>query len=359
MQVKYLFEKTFLRQSRSDPGKLRPEYRQDAFLKKRFWYRAGQTRASCGRDADRTGKMKKRMNAENDRTLVKLCGLRRAQDAEAANRARPDLAGMILSPGFRRSITPETACSIRRVLDPGIRTVGVFVDADPEEICRAVGRGCIDMIQLHGNEDGAVIRQVQVRTGLPVIKAFRIRERADLEAAAESAADWILLDSGTGTGRTFDWEMLDAYLKENRVLVRENKVLAKGNKLLVKENKLLAGKKREAFYGETAEESGTLGGHCWLPADGLSARNVSEAPGVSGGLSARNVAEAPGAFGGHPWLLAGGLSARNVAEAVWRFGPTGVDVSSMVETDGWKDPAKMAAFVEAVREAAAGPDSAR
>jgi phosphoribosylanthranilate isomerase len=53
--------------------------------------------------------------------------------------------------------------------------------------------------------------------------------------------------------------------------------------------------------------------------------------------------------GGHPWLLAGGLSAENVRAAIRRFSPTAVDVSSKVETDGFKDPAQMAAFLTAVR----------
>jgi phosphoribosylanthranilate isomerase len=67
------------------------------------------------------------------RTIAKICGLRRPQDAETANRVRPDLAGMILSPGFGRSIDLQTACSLRETLDPGIRTVGVFVDAGAEQ----------------------------------------------------------------------------------------------------------------------------------------------------------------------------------------------------------------------------------
>ena len=52
-----------------------------------------------------------------------------------------------------------------------------------------------------------------------------------------------------------------------------------------------------------------------------------------------------------PWILAGGLGPDNVAEAVRRFRPFAVDLSSGAETDGWKDPEKMARCVQAVREA--------
>lgn len=232
------------------------------------------------------------------RTIAKICGLRRPQDAEAANRVRQDLAGMILSPGFGRSIDLQTACSLRETLDPGIRTVGVFVDAGEEEILRFVQSGCIDMIQLHGAESDERIRRIRSLTDLPVIKVFRIREQRDLEAAAASAAEWILLDSGTGSGQTFDWDLLETFLREH--------------------------------------DPG---------------RQQGKAPG--GRKQPGPDPVTPLFPGEHPWILAGGLSPENVADAVRRFHPTGVDVSSRVETDGWKDPVKMAAFVQAVREACA------
>lgn len=260
-------------------------------------------------------------------TLVKICGLRRAQDAEAANLAGPDLAGFILSPGFKRSISPETACSLRRILSGRIRTVGVFVDAPAADVLRAAGSGCIDMVQLHGNEDDAYIRRIREEAGLPVVKAFRIRDGADLEAAAASAADWILLDSGTGTGRTFDWELLHAFLEGHANAAGDpSDVFLRGQAELSRSQ---AGAMRG--QGDPALEK--FGAQC------------REAPTRQTG---------GGSFlfpGGHRWLLAGGLCVENVAGAIRRFAPTGVDVSSMVETDGWKDPEKMKAFVQAVRNA--------
>lgn len=122
-------------------------------------------------------------------TMVKICGLRRPEDALAANRLKPDLAGFILSPGFRRSIDPEQAQILRKILSPEIRTVGVFVDAPFEEILQAAEGGWINMIQLHGKEDETYIKNLSALTALPLIKAFRIQEREDLEAAAASTAE--------------------------------------------------------------------------------------------------------------------------------------------------------------------------
>ena len=116
----------------------------------------------------------------NHRTLVKICGLRRPQDAEAANRVLPDFAGFILSTGFRRSISPEQALTLRNILDPQIRTVGIFVDEPLESLLRIARSGCIDMVQLHGHESDTAIAEIAAMTGLPVIRSFRISGRADL-----------------------------------------------------------------------------------------------------------------------------------------------------------------------------------
>lgn len=229
-------------------------------------------------------------------TRIKICGMRRIEDIEAANACRPDYIGFILSPGFRRSVTPEAAEQLARRLAPGILKVGVFVNESVEKVVAAAG--FLDMIQLHGKEDNAYIRDLRGRmtttsdprgraaggqaaatndprgrAAKPVIQAFRIRSADDLKRAMESEADYLLLDNGTGTGEAFDWS-----------LIRDAEALK---------------------CGEAAR----------------------------------------------PWILAGGLGPDNVAEAVRRFRPYAVDLSSGAETDGWKDPEKMARCVQAVREA--------
>ena len=197
-------------------------------------------------------------------TRVKMCGLRRAEDIEAANRLMPEYIGFVFAPASRRYIAPEEAAALRQRLRPGIRAVGVFVDAKESAAARLLAEGVIDIAQLHGNEDEAYITRLKARTGKPVIRAFRVKNAEDLRAAEASPADMILLDAGAGDGKTFDWSMLSSVSR--------------------------------------------------------------------------------------PYFLAGGLTPENTAEAVKRYHPFAVDVSSGIETDGFKDCNKMRAFMRAVRE---------
>ena len=141
-------------------------------------------------------------------TKIKICGLMTPQDAAFVNAVQPDFAGMILSPGFRRTVTRETAAAIRKALDAAIPAVGVFVDADPADIAAYVNSGIIQTVQLHGHEDAAYIEKLRQMTDAHIFQAFRIRSAADVQQAEQSAADMILLDSGTGTGKVFDWSLL-------------------------------------------------------------------------------------------------------------------------------------------------------
>lgn len=142
-------------------------------------------------------------------TKIKMCGIRRESDARVLNEIMPDYAGFILAQGFRRTIDAETAASLRKTIDPAIQTVGVFVNDSIETIASFISSGTIDIVQLHGNEDNAFIANLRAVIGTtPIIKALKIRSRADAALAEASAADLVLLDNGTGTGETFDWTIL-------------------------------------------------------------------------------------------------------------------------------------------------------
>jgi phosphoribosylanthranilate isomerase len=139
---------------------------------------------------------------------IKICGLFRLEDAGLVNAAQPDYAGLVFAPS-RRQVDVKTARAIRERLSAAIVTVGVFADADIAFIEGLYREGVISIAQLHGNEDDGYIRELKGRCGVPVIKAVRFTEDGGPSAvpiSADSAADYLLFDSGAGTGRRFDWK---------------------------------------------------------------------------------------------------------------------------------------------------------
>ncbi|MBQ3388126.1 MAG: phosphoribosylanthranilate isomerase [Thermoguttaceae bacterium] len=145
-------------------------------------------------------------------TQIKICGLFRDEDIGFARDANPDYAGFILNfPKSRRNLSPERAARFRARLPEAIRAVGVFVGRPVDEIVQAARLIRLDVIQLHGSEGNAYIRELREKTSLPIWKAFRVSAEEDLAAPLESAADAILLDSGQGTGQTFDWSLLAGF----------------------------------------------------------------------------------------------------------------------------------------------------
>ncbi len=141
-------------------------------------------------------------------TKIKLCGLSRICDIEAANMLGPEYVGFVFAPKSRRFVTPEKAEELRRFLSPEIKTVGVFVKEKPEIVAGLLNRGMIDIAQLHGDEDEEDIVRLRTLTDKPLIKAFQIKTERDAQNAQRSMADYILLDSGAGTGTVFDWNLI-------------------------------------------------------------------------------------------------------------------------------------------------------
>lgn len=142
-------------------------------------------------------------------TRIKFCGLTRPEDVEAANLLCVDYVGFVFAPGSTRYLTPQKAAELKRNLAPGILAVGVFVNEDILVAAKLLKQGLIDLAQLHGAEEEGYIQMLQQMTGKPVIKAFRIKRKEDLERALKSSADYILLDSGDGgSGECFDWSLI-------------------------------------------------------------------------------------------------------------------------------------------------------
>ncbi len=140
-------------------------------------------------------------------TLVKICGLRSRRDVELAVEAGADMVGMVLSPGFRRSVKPEDAVSMADASGDA-KAVGVFVDAPAETVVRAVEGLGLDAIQLHGSEDDEYVSRIRRDAGVPVTKSFVVKGPQDVDEARRSSADLVLLDGGMGTGTGFDLSLV-------------------------------------------------------------------------------------------------------------------------------------------------------
>lgn len=130
------------------------------------------------------------------------------EDIEYANEVLPEFIGFVFAPKSRRYVSFEQAKELRGELDYRIAAVGVFVDEDIENIVRLVKDEVIDMVQLHGSEDNVYIAKLREMAEVPIIQAFKIIDSYDAGRAVLSDADFVLLDSGMGTGKTFDWSLI-------------------------------------------------------------------------------------------------------------------------------------------------------
>lgn len=139
---------------------------------------------------------------------VKICGLCRMEDIAYVNDCLPEYAGFVFAKS-RRKVTAQQAGQMREALDPRIRTVGVFVNETIETICRLCGQGIVDLIQIHGDEDGAYLEQLAGCAKKPIIRAVRVQSARQILAVQEQPCDYLLLDTYIpgqygGGGRSFD-----------------------------------------------------------------------------------------------------------------------------------------------------------
>lgn len=143
---------------------------------------------------------------------IKLCGLKRIEDIEAVNEAKPDYIGFIFTKKSRRYVSTETAERLKQHLNPDIEAVGVFVNEDIDKVIEQAKKQVIDVIQLHGEEDVAYVKDLKEAADVPIIKAISMTKqdaRQQISMWEISDVDYLLLDSGNGgTGEQFNYKLL-------------------------------------------------------------------------------------------------------------------------------------------------------
>lgn len=149
---------------------------------------------------------------------IKICGLKTDEAVAAALDGGATHIGFIFFRKSPRNIDPAEAGRLRQAAVGRAKAVAVTVDADDATLDAIVAAMRPDMLQLHGHESVARVEEIKARYGLPVIKAFSLRERDDLDQidAYIGVADRLLFDAKPpegsslpgGNGIAFDWRVL-------------------------------------------------------------------------------------------------------------------------------------------------------
>ena len=146
---------------------------------------------------------------------IKICGIKRLEDIGIVNKYKPDYIGFVFAES-KRKVTRDLAYRLKQDLDADIIAVGVFVDSPVEEIVELFEGGIIEMAQLHGSENEQYIQNLKQKTDdeLKIINAIEISKDTDLSKFDNSQSDYLLFDSGKGSGKTFDWNLIKKDIKK-------------------------------------------------------------------------------------------------------------------------------------------------
>ena len=195
---------------------------------------------------------------------IKICGIRCLEDINIVNKYKPDYIGFVFADS-KRQVSHEIAAKLKSNLNSDIISVGVFVNAKQDEIVKLFQESIIEIAQLHGDESEEYINVLKEKTNneLKIIKAVEMSEDKDLLAYDNLQIDYLLLDSGKGSGKTFDWHLIRSDLQKE-------------------------------------------------------------------------------------FFLAGGINSTNIKEAIDKFNPYAIDLSSSLETDGFKDENKIKEIMEVI-----------
>lgn len=150
---------------------------------------------------------------------VKICGLSTPETLDVALQAGADMVGFVFFPASPRHISLETARALGRQAKGRAVKVALTVDADDATLANVVETLRPDILQLHGVESVARLRDIRQTFGLPLMKAIPVESPGDLAALAGYAAvaDRILFDARApkgatrpgGLGAAFDWHVLE------------------------------------------------------------------------------------------------------------------------------------------------------
>lgn len=160
--------------------------------------------------------------------LVKICGITKEEEVKEINELKPDYIGFVFAES-KRKVTVTQAKKLYKELNKSIRTVGVFRNNDEDFILNILKEIPLDVVQLHGEEDGIFINSLKEKVTCDLWKAININNVEDVKKAYEYPVNTIVFDgSNPGSGETFDWRLLNGLNINKRIVlaggINENNV---------------------------------------------------------------------------------------------------------------------------------------
>ena len=151
---------------------------------------------------------------------VKVCGLKRVEDIEMVNQAKPEFVGFVFAKSTRK-VSPELAKELIEKLDKSIKTVGVFVNEDPARVNEIAEYCGLDIVQLHGEEDGAYCEEIRhtMWKAIPVKDEGVIDKLKDYPLVEAFLLDTYVKGEKGGTGKAFNWDIVKDLHKDYRIIL--------------------------------------------------------------------------------------------------------------------------------------------
>ena len=167
----------------------------------------------------------------NHRTRIKICGLTRLEDVNAAVDNGADAVGFVFYAKSPRYVSAQTAATLIAAVPPFVSTVGLFVNVSAAEVAAVLTQAPVSLLQFHGDESPEQCHAIAQAVNRPFIRALRVKpdmassdllKYAQNYRAAGNLCSGLLLDAFVdgygGAGKVFDWSLIPKELASQAVL---------------------------------------------------------------------------------------------------------------------------------------------
>lgn len=163
----------------------------------------------------------------NSRTRIKICGLTRPEDVNAAIHSGVDAIGFVFYKKSSRYIAPEVAARLISLVPPFVTTVGLFVNESNDEIKKILAQAKVDLLQFHGDESPSECELISNAVARPYIRAMRVQSDMAAQDLIKYHQDYVKaqgvlcdawVDGYGGGGQTFDWSLIPERLSSYIIL---------------------------------------------------------------------------------------------------------------------------------------------